>query len=460
MSTKQADTKIHQFIKAYVESKEGRITEQSNEVLKVTYPSKSSPEEYTYNHALAREKKIPLIAPGSPTFQQILRECLENGVLCQIVLKPKENFESLLKGYFRDSPFDCNGCHKVTMGEEEVSFCVKPQPCYHQINNAKIDSVKVVKEEPVRFFQFYFSVIFQNKLRSKNEEIITLTADEKGCIVDFGDFTERNVLENEGLAIQDFKAKLKSQIVDALKGVVDEKLDAILKEKLALFDLPLNKERKSKLKSFDKRLKRERREQIISRKHDYDPLKWQVNYEALLKREEESFITHIAVKFVNLLVVNTSKVRFEVNLDNNSAIHSSFTVGIDHAPEEATCPICRKTFSEGYATQDSLYVCKSCIRQSVDTGKIYSKKAPLILDETLKEYIEKDSGFVCSVCGKRHSRLLGFKCSHDNSSVCIHHYGLCDICGKVFSKLNLSYTDEFKRQLCPKHAGKEMSKEQ
>jgi hypothetical protein len=102
-------------------------------------------------------------------------------------------------------------------------------------------------------------------------------------------------------------------------------------------------------------------------------------------------------------------------------------------------------------------VCGSCVRQSIDSGKVYSKKAALKTDETLNEYIEKDAGFVCSVCGKRHSRLLEFKCSHDNSSVCIYHYDLCDTCGKVFSKLNLSYTDEFKRKLCPKHALKEKS---
>jgi hypothetical protein len=88
----------------------------------------------------------------------------------------------------------------------------------------------------------------------------------------------------------------------------------------------------------------------------------------------------------------------------------------------------------------------------VDTGNIYSKKAALSLDETLNEYFEHESGFVCAVCGKRHSPLLEFKCSHDNSSVCIHHYDFCYICGKVFSKSNLTYTDEFKRKLCPKHA--------
>jgi transposase-like protein len=123
---------------------------------------------------------------------------------------------------------------------------------------------------------------------------------------------------------------------------------------------------------------------------------------------------------------------------------------------EVTCPICKKTFTEGYATQDSQYVCANCIKQSIDSGKVYSKKAALSFDDTLDEYIEQGAGFVCSVCGKRHSRLLEFKCSHDGSSVCIQHYGFCDVCGsgKVYSKDNLFYTDEFKHQLCPKHAGK------
>ena len=62
-----------------------------------------------------------------------------------------------------------------------------------------------------------------------------------------------------------------------------------------------------------------------------------------LRREEESFTTNIAVKFINLLVINTSKIRFELNLDNNSAIHSSIILGVNHNAEVA-CPICRKTF--------------------------------------------------------------------------------------------------------------------
>ncbi len=457
MSTKYSDTKIHQFIKSYVKSRDGALTEESDEVFTVTYPGKTDAVEYTYLPALSREKKIPLITPGSPTFQQILKECLEKGVLCQVSFNPKESFEAVAKRYFRDSPFACDDCDKITLGEETFSVCLKSPPCRHKINNGKITSVKVIKKESVRFFQFFYSIVFQNKLRPKNEETLTIIVGEDGSVVRVGELNEDNGISNEEIAIQDFKAKLEAEVFDNLKKVAEEKLGGILKEKLVLFDLQLAKEKKSKLRSFDKRLRKERREKVISRKHDFDVQQWHVNHEALLKREEESFTTNVAVKLVNLLVINTSRVKLELTLDNNSTMHSSLVLGISY-PSEVTCPICRKAFSEGYATQDSLYVCKNCVRQSIDTGKFYSKKAALTFDETLHEYFAHDSGFTCAVCGKRHSRLLEFKCSHDNSSVCISHYGLCDVCGKVFSKLNLSYTDEFKRQLCPKHAAKNKGK--
>ncbi len=455
MNTKNINKKTQEFFEAYVESKEGKIIERSDNVFKVAYPNDACSKEYTYKHAIAREKKIPLIAPGSASFQQILRECSENGVLCQISLAPKDGFETLLKTYFKDSHFTCQDCQKATVDEETFSICLKPDPGYHQINNAKIISVKTIKSEPMRFFKFYFSATFQNKLRSKNEEIITILLDEKGNSVN----TENeNLTRNETLKIQDTAGKLKDDVFKKLKNVADEKISAILKEKVALFDLTISKEKKDRLRNFKKRLKRERREHVISKRHNFDYLKWQANYEALLKREEESFITNISVKFVNLLVINTPKVRAEISLDNNSTIQASFILGITK-PLEVTCPLCKQSFIEGYATKDHFYVCKNCIRQSIDTGKIYSTKAQLTLDESLHEYIERDSGFICSVCGKRHSKLLEFKCSHDNSSVCINHYELCDVCGKVFSKLNLSYTDEFRRQLCPKHAVKNKSKE-
>lgn len=450
MSAKYSETRIHNFIKTFIDSKEGELNEQSNESFTIKYKNQSSSTEYTYDPSVSREKKLQLMSPGSPAFQQILKTCLENGVLCQILLTPKERLEVLLKGHFKDSFFACENCDKVTLGEEMISICMKSQQCYHQINNGEIVSVKVIKKEPVRYFQFYFSASFQNKLRPRNEETIKVLIGEKDKIICAEEFNEDDTLKNGAIEIQDFKSKLSVSVFDDLKTIVDEKVDIILKEKLTLFDLPLIKEKKSKIKNFEKRLRREHHERITSRKNDFDQQKWQTNYNALLKREEDSLTTRVVIKFINLLVINTSKVNFEINLNNNSKIHASFILGIDQVPE-VVCPICRNIFFEGYATHDSLYVCKKCTRQSIDTAKIYSTKASLKLDETLNEYIEQDSGFVCLVCGKKHSRLLEFKCAHDNSSICIYHYGLCDVCGDIFSNLNLVSTQEFKRKLCPKH---------
>lgn len=423
---------------------------ETGEVFTVAYPDQKELLKYTYQPAVAREKNVALLTSGSPAFQQIIKECLENGAPCQIQVKPKDDMGALVRRHFKDAPFVCEKCHKISADGKTVSICTKPQVCYHKINNGKIASANVTKTEPLRYFLFFFSATFQNKLRPKNEETITILIDEKGNVAN-EDFDSEILLQNETLEIQDLKTKLKLDFFETLKAAVDQKLHRILKEKVALYELPLYREKKSKLKSFTKRLRRERREQVISKTHDFDYVKWQANFEALLKREEEAYMTSVAVKFVNLLVVNTSKVKFEVHLHNKANLSGSFTLGINHACE-VFCPLCHSAFTEGYATQDGFYVCPDCIRQSTDTGKIYSKKAALSLDETLNEYLERDAGFVCTVCGKKHSRLLEFRCNHDNSSVCIYHYDLCDMCGKVFSRLNLTYTDEFKRKLCPKHA--------
>lgn len=453
MSTKYSENKIHDFIRSFVKSKEGELIEQSDQIFTVKYPNQTNATEYTYSPAIAREKKAVLVTLGSTTFQQILDECLHNGVPCQINVDFKEEFEfeTLIKNQFKDLPFACQDCTKVAIKEEIVNFCKGPQLCYHQINNGKIVSIKVIKKEPCRYFQFYFSATFRNKLRPRNEEIITVLIGEAGNILDSEDSS--GLLDNEELEIKDLTSTVKPIVFDELKAVAYKKLEPLLKEKLTLFDLPLIKEKEAKLKSFDKRIRRDRLEHAINNKYDIDPQKWQASHDAFLKREEESLTTHIAVKFINLLIINTKKVGFEIKLDNNAIIHSSFILGINHNPE-VICPICRNAFSDGYATQDSLYVCRSCIRQSIDTAKIHSKKAALKLDETLNEYFEQDEGFICSVCGRKHSRLLEFKCNHDNSSVCIFHYDFCDLCGKIFSKLNLISTHEFTRKLCPRHTVK------
>jgi hypothetical protein len=450
LSPKYSETKIHKFIKAFVESKQGQVIDQSADNFTIIYPNKT-PKEYTYKPEIARDnKKIFLITPSSPALRDSLKECAGNGVLCQVLLKPKGTVQSLVKQTFKDGAVECKNCDKMTTGAFSSEVCVKSPPCNHKIHNAKIASVKVIKHEQVQFFRFYFSAIFQNKLRPKCEEKIAILVDKDGKVVPEVAFRE----EDPSVLVEDYEGDdLEPAVFDALKGAVYERLNGVLREKLAFFDLTLSKEIKSKLKSFDKRLKGERREQAISRKNDFDKLQWQANYEALLKREEESFITNIAVKFLNLLVINTTKISFTVNLDNKAKFNSAFILGMD-IPTELVCPECGAPFFEGYATEDAKYLCRNCIQQSIDTGKIYSAKADLTFDATLYEYMEQDAGFVCAVCGERHSHLLEFKCTHDNSSVCIHHYGLCDLCGQVFSERNLAVSKQSQRKLCPAHAVK------
>ncbi|MCL2358374.1 MAG: hypothetical protein FWC74_01250 [Candidatus Bathyarchaeota archaeon] len=442
-----AEVEIRRFFETYVQSRGGIITHQTNDTTTVAYPDGST-QDFTYNSNIAKEKNIPLLTSGSPFFQQILQKSIENGTLCQISLNNNDPFDPLIKSYFRDTQETCLNCQK-TQTIHGLTICTKTAPCFHQINNGKITSIKISKKEPIRLFQFYYSVNFQNKLRTKNEEtFIILLNEENDCTNNV--FNLADVLENTLIHVEDFKSKIKPEIYDKLKAIADQKLNTLLRVKTALFDLPLCKEKQMRLRSFERRLRRERRERVISKKHDFDFQKWQSGYETLLQREEESYQTNITVKLQNLLVINTSKVKFEVTLDNKATIQSTVIIGIDNP--EAICPLCRKTHTEGYATEDGLYVCEDCIRQSVESGKIYSKKAPLTRDETLGEYFERDKGFVCSVCGKRHSCLIEFKCSHDNTSVCIYHYDVCDVCNMTFSKLNLTYTDEFRRKLCPKHA--------
>jgi hypothetical protein len=442
--------KIHQFIKAYVQAKNGTLSEHVKEVFAITLPDQSKATVYTYNPAVARDSEATLLTPGSPAFQQILKCCLENGVLSQISLSPKGNFEALISRYFHYSALACENCRKATIGEEKVRICEKPQLCFQQIKNGKIVSVRILKKEPTRYLQFYFAATFQNKLRPKNEELIKITLDENGKACN-DTFIEQAIAHDECIEVQDVKSNFPISVFEKLEKVAYGSLDNLLEGKLLLFDLPLGRDKKAKLKAFERRLKRERRELVLSRKHDADPIEWQKNYEVLLRREEESFISSLTVRFINLLIVNTVKISFELTLDNNSIIRSLFVLGMNGAPD-VSCQICKAPLTEGYATEDSLYVCHDCIRQSVETGKIYSKKAALRLDETLNEYFEHDSGFVCTVCGKRHCKLLEFKCSHDNSSICILHLGLCDVCKKPFSKSNLAHTEEFKRQLCPQHS--------
>ena len=190
MSKKYSDTKIHSFTVSFVKSKKGELIEQSDGVFTVKYPNQTNATEYTYDPEIAREKKSILVRPGSPMFQLMLDECLGKGVLSQITVNLKGEFESIIKNHFKDFQFVCQDCIKVTSGEEEVSICEKTQPCCHQINNGKIVSIKIIKKESVRYYQFYFSVIFRNKLRPRNEELIVFLLSEDGNILDPDDLSD------------------------------------------------------------------------------------------------------------------------------------------------------------------------------------------------------------------------------------------------------------------------------
>lgn len=434
------------FVRAYFRERGCQVNGKPDEVFAVVCADQSV-QEYTYEASVARERKVPLLAPGSAAFQQILKDCQEDGLLCQIALKPKGSSEEALQCFFMDIPTDCTCCERYS---KQASLCLKPKPCHHKINNGKIAAAKTTKAEPVRFLQFYFSVTFHNRLRAKSEETITVLVEEKTGEICRDPF-DLGGLAQLGVEVLDFKSKVKSDIFQNFKATAGEKVKEAVSGKLTLFDLPLCRARKAKLKAFERRLRKERKEHVISKKHDFDYLKWQNDYDVLLKREEESYETNVSVKFTNLLVVNTQKVKCQLTLDNGANIDIQFTLGLE-PNVEATCSICKKQFTEGYATQDGLYVCADCTRQSIDTGKMYSKKARLTHDEKLNEFFESDAGFICSVCGKKFSRLQEFKCSHDGSSVCVSHFDRCDDCGKVFSKNNLTYTAEFKHQLCPTHA--------
>jgi hypothetical protein len=462
LSNTAPPSNVAAFFEEYVKAHGGKIVHKDN-LFCVSYPDKA--ETFTYCPSVEREKKVPLVAPGSPVFQQVLRECQKNGVPCQIQLTPKEDtLQTIIKRHFKDddNQFVCIDCDKITLKQNVISVCVKPQNCYHQINYGKITQININKQEDIRYFQFFFSIVFHNKLHSKNEEILTVLLDEKSNLIKITNLNNTDELSSfitdNALTDSECKSKIKPELFDKLKEIADKQLELLLCKKVTLFDLPLKHEKKVKLKAFEKRLKQERREQILSRKRDFDPLKWQNNYQTLLKQEKETYLTNISLQFINLLIINTYKIKFDLTLNNNAIIQSYLTLGLNQTID-LTCPLCKKTFTEGYATQDELYVCKHCIKQSINSGKIYSKKASLSLDATLNEYIEQGTGFICTVCQKRHSNLLEFKCSHDGSSVCIHHYGFCDTCGngKVYSKNNLIYTDEFRHQLCLKHAKKNVT---
>jgi hypothetical protein len=435
---------LHKFIKAYVTSEGGDLVDICEEYFTVEFSGQLSPTKYTYQPVVSRESKIDLIATGSPALESIVRDCLSKGILSSVLLRMKESPEELLRNRFKDIDYSCELCEKVNIKNRELSFCTRSPRCYHRINNAKIESVKIEKSEPLRLFQFYFSVLFRNKLR-KNEEMIKILIDEEGNL------HHSEILENPDLELIDSTERLDVALFDKLNAIVNETLDSVLEEKKGVFDMPLKRQVVNRLRTLERKLEEERLQRTITKKSwQFDEENWEVQRNAILKGEEEALKTQISVKFLNLLLVRTERIHTEIHLTNNSRIRFSHIVGLSESTE-LQCPRCKKLFSSGYATEDGFYLCEDCIKQSLETRKIYSSDFDLDIDSTTNEYIEKNEGFRCSVCGSLNSKFFEFRCSHDGSQVCYNCYDVCAKCGKLFSTRYMERCKESGNPYCREH---------
>ncbi len=447
MSFKYSNTELHKFVKQYVISKSGELVEISEEIFQVKYPHSVAQKEFTYQPLIARERNISLMGTGTPAFQQILKESLEKGILCSAEIIQCDTIESLLKNYFKDSSYGCPDCDVTKVGKSSCYICIKSPPCCHRVNNGSVESTKVASQHNIELFQFYFSVTFQSRLRPKSEELIVLLFDENG------QYYDKNILDSTHTELKESNLAIDLKIFDKMKSVSDQKLDTVIKNKLSVFDAALVNDLRKKLRTFDKRLKNERREIIFSKRaEDFSESEWKKNHDKLLQNEEQSLKTQVSIKFLNLLIAQTEKIDLEIQLSNGCKIPSTFIRGITQP--QIQCPNCGNTIFEGYCTEDKAYLCLDCVHQSIETGKLFANTQSLIPDPYLGEYLEKNEGFRCSVCGQQGSKLLQYNCSYDNSAVCVQHYDTCDSCKRIFSLRNLLTTQRSKKKLCFEHSTK------
>lgn len=446
MNTTYSNTQIHSFIKEYIESENGEVKDTCEEYFTIKTPALLEPLRYTYKPAIAHEKKIDLIATGSPAFNGIIEECLKKGAVSSVDLNSKIEIQEFIKQFFKDYDYQCDFCEKLTIHRKTRYICTKVPKCYHKINNGKITKINIVGDKKVKLMLFIFSIFINNKLK-KNEELVYILLDETGNRIN------EDILNNDSLLFTDSKEKIGLESFDKCNSVANELLDQIIKDKKNIFDLQLKKEIDCKLLSLEKKLDDEKLQKSISKKWQFDEKEWKFKKEAILTKERESLDTFVSVKFLNFLLVNTSRITFETKLNNNSNIKSSFLLGIENNIK-VICPSCSKEISEGYATEDSNYVCLDCLNQSIETKKLYSKNFKLSKDNTTKEHIEQDVGFICSVCKKQNSKHFEFKCNHDNSIICYSCFEMCSKCNKLFSKDNLNKSKNTSKLYCPVHIKK------
>ena len=389
---KYSNESIHHLIKSFAELEGGNVVDVCEKYFTLQLPTFKDPLQLTYQPVVSREKDLDLIASGSPVLESILKKCLQKGRVCSLSLTPKESLSDIVMKYFKDSDYSCDFCERIVMDENEYSFCVKSPRCYHKINNAKIESIKILKSEKIQLFQFYFLVFFRNKLK-KSEEFVKMLLDNQGQLFDY------DIIENEDVEFIDSNDPVNLAFFDSEMHDAYEKSDHLLKNKKNIFDMVLKKEISYRISKIEEKLEEEKLQQTISKKtHLFNEKAWREKKNKTIERETQALRTRISIKFVNLLIVTTNKVTFEILLSNNSKISSSLIAGLSDK-FEIVCPSCEQTFETGYATNDGFYLCEDCIKQSIETGKIYSNDFQLVRDSTTNEFIESDTGFVCSVGG-------------------------------------------------------------
>src|SRR3989344_8633241 len=113
MKQSYSETRIHKFIRGYIESENGAINDVSEEYFTIKTPSLLSPLKYTYKPAIAHEKKIDLIATGSPAFNGIIEECLKKGAVSSVDLNSKIEIQEFIKQFFKDYDYQCDFCEKL-----------------------------------------------------------------------------------------------------------------------------------------------------------------------------------------------------------------------------------------------------------------------------------------------------------------------------------------------------------
>ena len=446
MKQSYSETRIHKFIREYIESENGTVNDVSEEYFTVKTPSLLSPIKYTYKAAIAHEKKIDLLVTGSPAFNGIIEECLKEGILCSVNVNSGIGVENFVKNFFKDTEFQCEHSEKISANGEEKYFCTNDPKCFHRIHNTKISNIKIGQKQPKILIQFFYSVLFNNKLK-KNEEMVSIILDEGG------NKTSQEILNDSSLNFADSKEKITSDFFDKINPKANELLDRIIKDKKDIFDLQLKKEIDRKLMVLETKIDDDKLQKSISKTWKFDEKEWKLKKNAELAKEKDSLDTFVTVKFMNLLVLKTDDISFEIELGNKSSIKSSFLLGIDKSIK-VRCHFCDKETSESYATEDQHCLCLDCVNQSIETGKVYSNKFTLNRDHTSKEYIEKESGFKCTVCGKQNSTLFEFKCADDKSKLCYNCFDYCSKCNNIFSINNLKKTRKTNKLYCPTHITK------